>query len=233
MLSLNDLTGAKWGNIMLDEVNALPTTLVRPKVRTRSRSRARLIVPKDASAEAKAYGRGEISFHMTPRCKKGAECSDNACTFFHGAKECEFHAGLKKDERRRLPGGKPNPQFGKPMPCGKGSSCTFNHRSKTRRDKTEKAIYVRARKQQAPILKSEADLFAAYPTLEWLAGDSYRTNKMSALECSCFELSLKKSGWDFEEHADFWTVKIPHDSRSKGSRAGTGTGTRSRKNLKN
>lgn len=216
MYNFNNLNGKKWGDIMLDEVEAVNPRLTKKlasRSTSRSRSKARLVVPKKASSQAEAFGKGDISIRIAPRCKKGAECNDDECTFFHGPKPCEFAEGKKKDERRRLAGGKPNPQYGKPMPCGKGKDCPFDHRPHTRREKTEKALYERARKLQAPQLHSEADLFAAYPSIEWLAGDSYRVTHMSSLDLACLKLSLEKSEWEYEEHSDFWTIKAPLGTR--------------------
>jgi hypothetical protein len=112
------------------------------------------------------------------------------------------------NKRERLPGGKRNPQLGKPIPCDKGARCAFNHRSQTRRKKTEEKQYETARKAQAPVLYSEADLFAAYPDLEYRAADDYSLDKMSNLDKECLMLSLKKSGVEYETHKDFITIKI-------------------------
>lgn len=190
-----------WGNIMLDNEEK-----EREPVRSRTRSRARLVVPKGARPEAVAFGLKKSQTKPAPRCRKGAECADADCTFFHGPKICEFAAGLKKDERKRLPGGKPNPQFGKPMPCGKGASCPFDHRSASLRSRTEKAVEERARKEMAPKLHGEADLFAAYPKLDWIAGYSYKIDKLDPLDKECLFISLDKSGWTYEEHGDFLDI---------------------------
>jgi hypothetical protein len=177
----------------------------KSKAKTRSRSRSR---SRSATQEAKNYGDGIVEYKVAPRCSRGATCSRNACEKFHGPKECNFHAGKMIDKRERLPGGKRNPQKGKSIPCDKGARCTFNHRSQTRRKKTEDKLYETARKAQAPVLYSEADLFAAYPNLEYRAADDYSLGRMTSLDQECLMLSLKKSGVEYEMHRDFITIKI-------------------------
>jgi hypothetical protein len=174
----------------------------------KSRTRSHAVVPKNATSEAKAYGRGEVHQIKAPMCKRGGQCSSNNCTNFHGPL-CEFHAGKKIDERRRLAGGIANPRFKKPMLCGKGNACAFNHRNSTRRAKTERKIYEKARLEQAPVLKSEADLVAAYPTLEYKAADAWSTDEMTPLDKQCLKQSLKKSPQvEYEEHGDFIEINF-------------------------
>ena len=174
----------------------------------KSRTRSHAIVPKNATSEAKAYGRGEVRRVGAPRCKQGGQCSSNNCTNFHGPL-CEFQAGTQTNQRRRLAGGKANPRFGKAMLCGKGTSCPFNHRNSTRRAKTERKIYENARLEQAPVLKSEADLVAAYPTLEYKAADAWSTDEMSPLDKECLKQSLKKSPQaEYKVHGDFIEINF-------------------------
>jgi hypothetical protein len=175
----------------------------KTKTRLRSRSRSR-----KATQEAKNYGEGIVEYKVAPRCSRGATCNKNHCEKFHGPKECNFHAGKMINKRERLPGGKRNPQLGKPIPCNKGARCIFNHRSQTRRKKSEEKQYETARKAQAPVLYSEADLFAAYPDLEYRAADDYSLDKMSNLDKECLMLSLKKSGIEYSIGGDFITIKI-------------------------
>ena len=198
-----------WANMIEEE----DPNFFKPK----TRSRAKAIEPREATAEAKAYGRGEVVHRRAPKCPKGSNCPNTNCTLFHGAKECNFAAGKHTNTRKWLPGGKPNPQKGKKMVCGKGSACEFNHRSATRRASTEKKIYEKARLEQAPVLLSEADLVAAYPTLEYKAADAWSTDEMSALDKKCLMVSLKKSPADVEEHGDYIDISFPNKSRS-GSR---------------
>lgn len=177
----------------------------KSKAKTRSRSRSR---SRKATQEAKNYGEGIVEYKIAPRCSRGATCNKNHCEKFHGPKECNFHAGKMINKRERLPGGKRNPQLGKPIPCDKGARCAFNHRSQTRRKKSEEKQYETARKAQAPVLYSEADLFAAYPDLEYRAADDYSLDKMSNLDKECLMLSLKKSGIEYSIGGDFITIKI-------------------------
>ena len=200
-----------WANMIEEE----DPNFFKPK----SRSRSKAVEPRAATAEAKAYGRGEVVHRRAPKCLKGSNCPNTNCTFFHGAKECNFAAGKHINTRKWLPGGKPNPQKGKKMACGKGSACEFNHRSATRRASTEKKIYEKARLEQAPVLLSEADLVAAYPALEYKAADAWSTDEMSALDKKCLMVSLKKSPADVDEHGDFIDIHFHNKSRSRsGSR---------------
>jgi hypothetical protein len=102
--------------------------------------------------------------------------------------------------------------MGKAMLCEKGKSCSFNHRSQTLRSSTEKKIYEKARLEQAPVLVSEADLVAAYPTVELLAADSWTTKDMTHLDKECLMKSLAKSHLDYKVHGDFIDIhfKISH-----------------------
>jgi hypothetical protein len=174
----------------------------------KSQTRSHAVVPKNATSEAKAYGRGEVRPIRASMCKQGGQCSSNNCTNFHGPL-CEFQAGTRTNGRRWLSGGKPNPRFKKPMLCEKGTSCPFNHRNSTRRAKTERKIYEKARLEQAPVLKTEADLVAAYPTLEYKAADAWSTDEMTPLDKQCLKQSLKKSPQaEYEEHGDFIEINF-------------------------
>ena len=200
-----------WANMIEEE----DPNFFKPK----SRSRSKAVEPRAATAEAKAYGRGEVVHRRAPKCLKGSNCPNTNCTFFHGAKECNYAAGKHINTRRWLPGGKPNPKKGKKMTCRDGSACEFNHRSATRRASTEKKIYEKARLEQAPVLLSEADLVAAYPAIEYKAADAWSTDEMTPLDKKCLMASLKKSPADVDEHGDFIDIRFHNKSRSRsGSR---------------
>jgi len=169
----------------------------------KSRSRSKAIDPKEATEAAKAFGKGEIPHGKQARCQRGATCADPNCLMYHGPKECNFAAGKHINTRKWLPGGKPNPQKGKPMVCGKGSRCEFNHRNVTLRASTAKKVHDKARLEHTPVLHSEADLVAAYPNIEYRAGDAWSTNEMSRLDRECLMRSLKKSPLNFKVHGDF------------------------------
>jgi len=142
--------------------------------------------------------------------------------FFHG-KECEYHAGKHIDERKYIHG-KKNPDYKKPMRCAKGSECAFNHRPVSLREKTERRLYEEARKSQAPVLHTDADLFAAYPTLEWKFANAYATDNMSDLDVECLKLSLERSGWDVVEHGNYFDIIIPPYALTRGTRSRRGSG---------
>ena len=184
-----------WVNI---EEEADPNSF-KPK----SRSRSKAIEPKNATAAAKAFGRGEIPHAKAERCPKGATCNNPNCLMFHGPKECNFAAGKHTNTRKWLPGGKPNPRKGKPMLCDKGSRCEFNHRNATLRASTTKKAHDKARLEHTPVLHSEADLVAAYPNIEFRAGDAWSTKDMSSVDEECLMRSLKKSPLNFKVHGDF------------------------------
>jgi len=169
----------------------------------KSRSRSHLIEPKNATAAAKAFGKGDVPLAKPAKCSKGSTCNDPNCVLFHGPKECNYAAGKHVNTRKWLPGGKPNPRKGKPMLCNKGSRCNFNHRNITLRASTAKKAHEKALLENTPVLHSEADLVAAYPRLDLLAGDSWSTKEMTTLDKACFMRSLKKSPLEYEVHRDF------------------------------
>jgi hypothetical protein len=174
----------------------------------KSRSRSKAVDPKEATAAAKAFGKGEIPHGKQARCQRGATCTDPNCLMYHGPKECNFAAGKHINTRKWLPGGKPNPQKGKAMACGKGSRCEFNHRNVTLRASTAKKVHDKARLEHTPVLHSEADLVAAYPNIEYRAGDAWSTNEMSRLDQECLMRSLKKSPVEYKIHGDFIEINF-------------------------
>jgi len=231
MFPLNTLKAGSWANQMEANDPNFFKPKPRSRTRTRTRSKSEAIEPKSASRTAIAYGQGKVEeFKLVkPRCPKGSQCASNECTLFHGD-ECEYHAGKKIDERRSILNpqfgkkGQPqyikNPHKGKSLPCQQGNSCKFNHRPRSRRSRTQKKLkaeaeqmYEVARLQQAPVLKSEADLLAAYPDIEWLAADSYKINHMSHFDKICLMASLKKSKVTYDVHRDFIEIIFGVGSR--------------------
>jgi hypothetical protein len=176
------------------------------KSRSRSRSRG-------ATQEAINFGKGIVKYKVAPKCSRGATCNRNNCDKFHGSKECNFAAGKMINRRPRLAGGRKNPDLGKPMKCGKGSQCQFNHRSVTRKQRTEQHRYETARKEQAPSIETKADLLAAYPSLGSEGGATFTTGGMTPLDHACLLLSLKKSNVEHEESGN--SIKIHLSERTR------------------
>jgi len=149
-----------------------------------------LFVPNVVSSEVVSFLKDSFPKTRVPDCRGHNTCSDTSCTFFHGP-VCAFHAGQNTDNRRRLPNGAANPRFGKPMLCGKGASCPFDHASAEVRASRETAILQQNRLRFAPILSTEADLIAF--GLEWRFADVYTYGHLSADKMDLLEVCLERS----------------------------------------
>ena len=147
-------------------------------------------VPNVVSSEVVSFLKDSFPKTRVPDCRGHNMCSDAKCTFFHGP-VCAFHAGQNTDNRRRLPNGAANPRFGKPMLCGKGVSCPFDHASDELRASREMAILQQNRLKFAPLLSTEADLIAF--GLEWRFADVYTYGHLSAEKMDLLEVCLERS----------------------------------------
>jgi len=147
-------------------------------------------VPNVVSSEVAAFLEDRFPKTRVPDCRGHNTCSDPTCTFFHGP-VCAFHAGQNTDNRRRLPNGAANPRFGKPMLCGKGASCPFDHASAEVRASREMAVLQQNRFKWAPVLSTEADLIAF--GLEWRFADVYTYNHLSPEKMDLLEVCLERS----------------------------------------
>ena len=147
-------------------------------------------VPNVVSPDVVSFLKDSFPKTRVPDCRGHNTCSDPKCTFFHGP-VCAFHAGQNTDNRRRLPNGAANPRFGKPMLCGKGASCPFDHASAEVRVSREMAILHQNRLKFAPALSTEADLIAF--GLEWRFADVYTYGHLAAEKMDLLEISLDRS----------------------------------------
>jgi hypothetical protein len=147
-------------------------------------------VPNVVSSEVVSFLKDSFPKTRVPDCRGHNTCSDAKCTFFHGP-VCAFHAGQNTDNRRRLPNGATNPRFGKPMLCGKGESCPFDHASAAVRASREEAILQQNRFRFAPPLSTEADLIAF--GLEWRFADVYTYGHLAAEKMDLLEICLERS----------------------------------------
>jgi len=147
-------------------------------------------VPNVVSSDVAAFLEDRFPKIRVPDCRGHNTCSDLKCTFFHGP-VCAFHAGQNTDNRRRLPNGAANPRFGKPMLCGKGASCPFDHASAEVRASREMAVLQQNRLRFAPALSTEADLIAF--GLEWRFADVYTYDHLSPEKMDLLEICLDRS----------------------------------------
>jgi hypothetical protein len=149
-----------------------------------------LFVPNVVSSEVASFLEDRFPKIRVPDCRGHNTCSDTTCTFFHGP-VCAFHAGQNTDNRRRLPNGAANPRFGKPMLCGKGASCPFDHASAEVRASREMAVLQQNRFRFAPVLSTEADLIAF--GLEWRFADVFTYDHLPAEKMDLLEVCLERS----------------------------------------
>ena len=147
-------------------------------------------VPNIVSPDVVSFLKDSFPKTRVPDCRGHNTCSDTTCTFFHG-NVCAFHAGQNTDNRRRLPNGAANPRFGKPMLCGKGASCPFDHASAEVRASREMAVLQQNRLRFAPALSTEADLIAF--GLEWRFADVYTYGHLAPEKMDLLEVCLERS----------------------------------------
>jgi hypothetical protein len=157
----------------------------------------RIFVPNVVSSEVVSFLADRFPKTRVPDCRGHNTCSDPKCTFFHG-NVCAFHAGQNTDNRQFLfvkQGNKEirklNPNWKKPMLCGKGDKCDFDHASATLRASREEAILQQNRFRFAPTLSTEADLIAF--GLEWRFADVYTYGHLAAEKMDLLEICLERS----------------------------------------
>ena len=147
-------------------------------------------VPNVVSLDVVSFLKDSFPKTRVPDCRGHNMCSDTTCTFFHG-NVCPFHAGMRTDNRRRLPNGGANPRFGKSMLCEHGVNCNSDHASAEVRVSREMAILHQNRLKFAPLLSTEADLIAF--GLEWRFADVYTYGHLSPEKMDLLEISLDRS----------------------------------------
>ena len=154
-------------------------------------------VPNVVSSEVVSFLADRFPKTRVPDCRGHNTCSDAKCTFFHGP-VCAFHAGQNTDNRQFLfvkqgtkEIRKPNPNWKKPMLCGKGDKCDFDHASAAVRASREEAILQQNRFRFAPSLSTEADLIAF--GLEWRFADVYTYGHLAAEKMDLLEICLERS----------------------------------------
>ena len=132
-------------------------------------------------------------------CSFGNRCSDATCQFFHGPL-CEFHAGMNMDRRKFIfikqdykEIRKPNPNWNKPMPCGNGLACPFDHASPQIRASRAAAGLQEKRFRYAPKIATEADILAVFPSMEWRFSDVYTYGALSSADMDLLEICLERS----------------------------------------
>ena len=144
------------------------------------------------SDQVKRFKQGLFPKERVLPCADHNKCSDKTCQLFHGP-VCDFHAGKNTDNRRRLPNGAVNPRYGKPMLCGKGDSCPFDHASEEVRKARVEAGFLQKRFQFAPALETEADILAVFPSIEWRFADVYTYGGLSPDDMDLLEVCLERS----------------------------------------
>ena len=141
-------------------------------------------VPNVASEAVVAFCTGKFPHQRVDKCPGGNRCSDATCQLFHGPL-CEFHAGMKVHFA--------GPRRGQKMTCGKGLACPFDHASAELRAARVAAGLAEKRFRYAPSLKTEADIFAVFPTMEWRFADVYTYGGLSPAEMDLLEVCLERS----------------------------------------
>ena len=141
-------------------------------------------VPNVASEAVVAFCTGKFPHQRVDKCPGGNRCSDATCQLFHGPL-CEFHAGMKVHFA--------GPRRGQKMTCGKGLACPFDHASAELRAARVAAGLAEKRFRYAPSLKTEADIFAVFPTIEWRFADVYTYGGLSPAEMDLLEVCLERS----------------------------------------
>ena len=141
-------------------------------------------VPNVASEAVVAFCTGKFPHQRVDKCPGGNRCSDATCQLFHGPL-CEFHAGMKVHFAGRMKGQK--------MTCGKGLACPFDHASAELRAARVAAGLAEKRFRYAPSLKTEADIFAVFPTMEWRFADVYTYGGLSGPDMDLLEVCLERS----------------------------------------
>ncbi|NBR49549.1 hypothetical protein EBU02_12035 [bacterium] len=85
------------------------------------------------------------------------------------------------------------PRRGQKMTCGKGVACPFDHASPELRAARASAGIQQKRLQFAPSLRTEADILAVFPSIEWRFADVYTYGGLSPVDMDLLEVCLDRS----------------------------------------
>ena len=141
-------------------------------------------VANTVSDKVSAFCSAKFPHQRVGACAGGNRCSDATCQLFHGPL-CEFHAGMKVHFN--------GPRRGQKMTCGKGLACPFDHASAEMRKARVDAGLQQKRIQFAPSLRTEADILAVFPSIEWRFSDVYTYGGLSAEDMDLLEVCLERS----------------------------------------
>jgi hypothetical protein len=141
-------------------------------------------VANTVSDKVSAFLDAKFPHQRVDKCGLGNRCSDAGCQLFHGPL-CEFHAGMKVHFN--------GPRRGQKMTCGKGLACPFDHASAEMRAARVAAGLAEKRIQFAPSLRTEADILAVFPSIEWRFSDVYTYGRLSAADMDLLEVCLDRS----------------------------------------
>ena len=141
-------------------------------------------VANTVSDKVSAFCSAKFPHQRVGACPGGNRCSDPTCQLFHGPL-CEFHAGMKVHFN--------GPRRGQKMTCGKGLACPFDHASAEMRKARVDAGLQQKRIQFAPSLRTEADILAVFPSIEWRFSDVYTYGGLSAADMDLLEVCLERS----------------------------------------
>ena len=141
-------------------------------------------VANTVSDKVSAFCSAKFPHQRVGACAGGNRCSAATCQLFHGPL-CEFHAGMKVHFN--------GPRRGQKMTCGKGLACPFDHASAEMRKARVDAGLQQKRIQFAPSLRTEADILAVFPSIEWRFSDVYTYGGLSAEDMDLLEVCLERS----------------------------------------
>jgi len=141
-------------------------------------------VPNTVSDKVSAFIAAKFPHQRVDKCSGGNRCSDATCQLFHGPL-CGHHFRLPYAEGKLK---------GRIMPpCTKGLACGFDHASAEMRKARVDAGIQQKRIQFAPSLRTEADILAVFPSIEWRFSDVYTYGGLSGADMDLLEVCLDRS----------------------------------------
>jgi hypothetical protein len=141
-------------------------------------------VPNTVSDKVSSFLDAKFPHQRVDKCGGGNRCSDATCQLFHGPL-CGHHFRLPYAEGKLK---------GRIMPpCTRGVACGFDHASAELRAARASAGIQQKRIQFAPSLRTEADILAVFPTIEWRFADVYTYGGLSPVDMDLLEICLERS----------------------------------------